>query len=142
MAPVGWLLVPLMQGAAPEYVMEAAVKRAAATGTGIAAVYIIDASWGSCTASDWISTGQSRREFEEYMKASLREEGEGLLKAFNAAAEAASVPFTGSITEGDPAEEIIKSAAKVGVSMIIAASSLPCIKALKKKTPLPLEILQ
>jgi nucleotide-binding universal stress UspA family protein len=122
--------------------MEAAVERAAATGMGIAAVYIIDASWESCTGSDWISTGQSRCEFEEYMNASLLAEGEGLLKLFSKAAEAAGVQFVGSITEGDPAEEIIKFAAKAGASLIIAAPSLPCIKALRKRAPLPLECIQ
>jgi nucleotide-binding universal stress UspA family protein len=122
--------------------MEAAVERAAATGMGIAAVYIIDSSWGRSIGSDWISTGQSRREFEHYMGASLREEGEGLLKAFRGAAEAASIQFAGSITEGDPAEEIVKFAAKAGASLIIAAPSLPCIKALRKRAPLPLECIQ
>lgn len=142
MAPIDWLLAPLMQGAAQERVMEAAVNRAAATGTGIAAVYVIDRSWWSCTASDWISTGHTRREFEHYMGASLREEGEGLLKAFKGAAEAAGVQFAGSITEGDPAEEIMKFADKAGASLIIAAAGLPAIRALKKKTGLPIELIQ
>jgi len=128
------LLLP--PGGAPEGCFEAAAGLAKADGAELKAIYVVDSIWSRYSAADWLSTGPSRSDFDRYMQDTLRREGEGLIDGFSRAAAEAGLSVTAEISEGDPAEALIKAARSWHADAVVVPSGQKKLKAVLEKTGL------
>lgn len=119
------LVVFLPPGGAPQGYLEAAVSRAVEIFAEVHAVYVVDALWGRYSSADWLSTGPSRAEFDEYMKATLLAEGSGMAEALASLADKAGVLSSYETGEGDPAEILAGIARGQAAVEVIMPSGRP-----------------
>jgi hypothetical protein len=127
-------LALLPPGGVPAGYIDSIINTAKEAGSGLKAVYVVDSVWFNYSASDWLSTGPSRAGFDEYMRDTLRQEGEALTREFHEAAAGAGLQVSTEIAEGDLALTLVKAARDFGAGAVIIPSGQKDMKALLEKS--------
>jgi len=134
---VNRLIVAIPPGGLPEGFTDAVMARAKRSGAQLMALYVIDEVWSRYSGADWLSTGHSRSEFDGYMKATLRAEGERLINTLSGAAEREGVAFSSEILEGPPGEAVTNAARSIDTDEVVTAPDFPELETVKKKSHCP-----
>lgn len=120
---------------APDGYYEAACAEAKRLGHDLLGLYVVDAVWFRFSGADWLSTGPSRADFDAYMRATLRTDGEEILGRLGEAAENAGLSYAARVVEGDPAAVTAAVTREPGADAVFVPKDHPALGALLKSPP-------